>query len=220
MEVPLLSRRLSSPRAVTAIALAAVIAAAVAVTPSFAGSFLTGQQAARTYLKKQTAGNLYVKKATAPITPVASIAASNTVFGPVSATTAGYIPTAFTSFATKGIGPAVISFSRSGDLHGSETDGGTRLPDQHPRRRADRRKGQLRPCHGELPRARSRRSHAVQTTVLSKGGHTVAIQYAGAKNVTFTLKSWNLAVQAYPAACGNRGPVGRGRESPRIRRAR
>ena len=38
----------------------------------------------------------------------------------------------------------------------------------------------------------------MQTTVLQKGGHTVAIQYAGAKNVVFTLKSWNLAVQAYP----------------------
>ena len=38
----------------------------------------------------------------------------------------------------------------------------------------------------------------MQTTVLGQGGHTVAIQYAGAKNLTFTLKSWNLAVQAYP----------------------
>ena len=41
-------------------------------------------------------------------------------------------------------------------------------------------------------------ARVVQTTVLSKGGHTVAVQYAGAKDVTFTLKSWNLAVQAYP----------------------
>ncbi len=38
----------------------------------------------------------------------------------------------------------------------------------------------------------------VQTAVLTKGGHTIAVQYAGAKNVTFTLKSWNLAVEAYP----------------------
>ena len=35
--------------------------------------------------------------------------------------------------------------------------------------------------------------------MLQKGGHTVAVQYAGAsKAVTFTLKGWNLAVQAYP----------------------
>jgi hypothetical protein len=36
--------------------------------------------------------------------------------------------------------------------------------------------------------------------VLGKGGHTVAVQYAGASGVVFTLKSWNLAVQAYPQA--------------------
>ena len=38
----------------------------------------------------------------------------------------------------------------------------------------------------------------VQTTVLAKGGHTVSVQYAGAAGVTFTLKSWNLAAEAYP----------------------
>jgi hypothetical protein len=37
-----------------------------------------------------------------------------------------------------------------------------------------------------------------QTTVLQKGGHTVAVQYLGAKNVTFTLSGWNLAAQSYP----------------------
>jgi hypothetical protein len=34
--------------------------------------------------------------------------------------------------------------------------------------------------------------------VLTKGGHTIAVQYAGAKDVTVTLKSWNLAVEATP----------------------
>ena len=38
----------------------------------------------------------------------------------------------------------------------------------------------------------------MQTTVLAKGGHTIAIQYAGAKSVAFTLKGWSLAVQSYP----------------------
>jgi hypothetical protein len=40
----------------------------------------------------------------------------------------------------------------------------------------------------------------VQTTVLGKGGHTIQIQYAGASGLSFQLKSWNLAVQAYPQA--------------------
>ena len=46
MEVQLLKRRISSPRAATVVALAAVIAAAVAVTPSLAKqaqSFLTAK---------------------------------------------------------------------------------------------------------------------------------------------------------------------------------
>lgn len=198
MEVPLLSRRLSSPRAVTAIALAAAIAAAVAVTPSFAESFLTGQQAARTYLKKQTAGNLYVKKATAPITPTASIAASNTVFGPVSATTAGYIPTAFTSFATKGIGPAVISFSGQATCTAAKPTAELACPINILVDGQSAAKVNFAPATASSPAPAADVYTAVQTTVLSKGGHTVAIQYAGAKNVTFTLKSWNLAVQAYP----------------------
>jgi hypothetical protein len=41
-EVQLLRRRLPTPRAITAVALAAVLAAAVAVTPSFAGSSIAG----------------------------------------------------------------------------------------------------------------------------------------------------------------------------------
>ena len=36
--------------------------------------------------------------------------------------------------------------------------------------------------------------------MIGKGGHTVAVQYAGAAKVAFTLKGWNLAVQAYPQA--------------------
>src|ERR1700720_2493073 len=119
MEVQLLNRRLSTPRAATVIALAAVIATVVAAVPSFAGqvgSFLTNRKAAHLYLtnkrasglflKKKAAGNQFVKKATAPFSPIVGIAAGSTVFGPTSATTAGYIPTAFTSFATKNVAPA------------------------------------------------------------------------------------------------------------------
>ncbi len=198
MEVPLLSRRLSLPRAATAIALAAVIAAAVAVTPSFAGSFLTGQQAARTYLKKQTAGNLYVKKTAVPLTPVASIAASNTAFGPVSSTTAGYIPTAFTSFATKGIGPAVITFSGQATCTTTTPTAELACPVNILVDGQTAAKVNFAPATASSPSPAADVHTVTQTTVLSKGGHTVAIQYAGAKSVTFTLKSWNLAVQAYP----------------------
>ncbi len=41
-------------------------------------------------------------------------------------------------------------------------------------------------------------STILKTTVLTKGGHTVQLQYPGAKDVTFTLKTWDLAVEAFP----------------------
>jgi hypothetical protein len=196
MEVPLLKRRLSSPRATTAIALAAVVAAAIAVTPSFAGSFLTLQKAAHIYLKKQTAENLFVMKATAPLSPIASVAASNAVFGPVSATTAGYIPTAFTSFATKGTGPAVITFS--GQATCTAAAAGEACPidilvDDYVVAKVN-----FATSTTGGPAAAAEVHTATLSDVLPKGGHTVAIEYGGAPKVTFTLKSWNLAVQAYP----------------------
>ena len=38
----------------------------------------------------------------------------------------------------------------------------------------------------------------MQTTVLTKAGHTVSVQYAGADKVSFKLFNWNLSVEAYP----------------------
>ncbi len=35
-------------------------------------------------------------------------------------------------------------------------------------------------------------------TVMTKGGHTGAVQYAGAEKVSFKLFNWNLSVEAYP----------------------
>ena len=91
MEEQLLKRRISTPRAATVIVLAAVVAFAATVAPSLAGSFLTNQKAAKLYLsnrkrprstsatrrrrtlylKKKAASNIYVAKATAPQAPVA-----------------------------------------------------------------------------------------------------------------------------------------------------
>jgi hypothetical protein len=210
MEVPLLSKRLSTPRAATVIALAATIAAVVAVTPSFAGSFLTNQKAAKVYvtnkkastlfLRKKAANNLFVKKADAPLQPIASIAAGTAPFGPVSATTAGYIPTAFTSFATKGIAPAVVTFSGTATCTASTATADLACPVQILIDGQTTGKVNFAPATAASPTPAALVHTITQTTVLGKGGHTVAVQYAGASKVTFTLKSWNLAVQAYPQA--------------------
>lgn len=207
MEDQLLKRRLSTPRAATAVVLSAVVAASVTVVPSVAQSFLTSQKAAKVYvtnkkasqlyLKKKAASNLFVAKATAPKTPVLGIAAGTAPFS-ASATTAGYIPTAFTAFATKAeVSSAVITFSGQATCTAPKpTD--QACPIQILVDGQATGKINFAPASAETPSPVPVVHTVVQTAVLTKGGHTISVQYAGAKNVTFTLKGWNLAVEAVP----------------------
>jgi hypothetical protein len=209
MEVQLLKRRLSTPRAATVVVLAAAVAVSVTVVPSLAQSFLTNQKAAKVYvtnqkasklfLRKKAAGNLYLAKATAPKPPVVGIAAGTAQFGPVAATTAGYIPTAFSSFATKSeVSSVAITFSGNATCTSEKASSADACPIQI---LVD---GQVAGKVNFAPATLASQTpvpliHTVmQTTVLAKGGHTVSVQYAGAKNVTFTLKGWNLSVLAVP----------------------
>lgn len=205
----MLKRRLSTLRATTVVALAAVLAAAIAVTPSLAGApFLTSQKAAHLYLsnkkattlylKKKAAGNTFVKKAEAPLPPVVGIAAGTAVFGPSTATAPGYIPTAFTSFGTPGTGSAVITFSGNVTCTAEKPTADLACPIQILVDGQTTGKVNFAPATASSPAPAALVHTVMQTTVLQKGGHTVAVQYAGAKNVTFTLKGWSLAVQAYP----------------------
>jgi hypothetical protein len=213
MEDQLLNRRLSRPRAALVVAIAAALAAVVAVGPSFAKSqrtphiYLTGKKAAGLYLRKKSAntlylrkkaaGNLYVAKADAPLTPVVGIAAGTTPFS-ASATTAGYIPSAFTSFATRGVAPAVITFSGNATCTAEKPTAELACPVQILVDGQSTGKVNFAPATAASPTPAPLVHTVTQTTVLLKGGHTVAVQYAGASKVTFALKSWNLAVQAYP----------------------
>lgn len=205
----MLSRRLSRPRAALVVAVAAALAVVVAANPSFAGSFLTNQKAAHLYvsnqkantlyLKKKAAKNIYLAKADAPLTPIVAIAAGTAPFS-LSATTAGYIPTAFTSFATKGIAPAVVTFSGAATCTTDKPAAELACPIQILIDGQSTGKVNFAPATptSEAAKAAPLIHTVTQTTVLGKGGHTVAIQYAGAAKVAFTLKNWNLAVQAYP----------------------
>jgi len=212
MEVQLLKRRISSPRAATVVAVAAVVAMAVAVTPSLARkaeSFLTAKRAAATYvsnkkaatlyLKKKAALNLFVAKATAPRPPVVGIAAGSAAYGPVSATGAGYIPTAFTSFATPAkASSAVVTFSGNAICTAEKATADLACPVQILIDGQSQGKVNFAPATLASPTPVPVAHSFTLTTVLAKGGHTVAVQYAGAAKVTFTLKGWNLAVQAFP----------------------
>jgi hypothetical protein len=209
MEDQLLKRRLSTPRAATVVVLSAAVAVSVTVVPSVAQSFLTNQKAAKVYvsnkkasklyLKKKAASNLFVAKATAPKAPVLGIAAGTAQYGPVSATTAGFIPTAFTSFATKAeVSSAVITFSGQAICTSAKPGPDQACPVQILVDGQATGKVNFAPATAESPTPVPVAQTIVQTGVLTKGGHTIAIQYAGAKNVTFTLKGWNLAVEAVP----------------------
>lgn len=214
----MLKRRISTPRAASVVVLAAVVAAATAVTPSLAGQFLTSKQAGKfitaqkvsktylsnkkastLYLKKKTAENTFVKKADSLFPPVAGIAAGTAQFGPVAATTAGYIPTAFTSFATKATASSVvISFTGNAICTADKPAADQACPVQILVDGQATGKVNLAPATAASPTPVPVAQTITQTTVLTKGGHTVAVQYAGASKVTFTLKGWNLAVQAFP----------------------
>ena len=209
MEDQLLKRRLSTPRAATVVVLAAAVAVSVTVVPSVAQSFLTNQKAAKVYvsnkkaselyLKKKAASNLYVAKSSATKPTVAGIAAGTAQFGPVSATTAGYIPSAFTSFATKAdVSSAVITFSGQGTCTAAKPGPDQACPIQILVDGQATGKVNFLPSIAASPTPVPVVNTIVQTGVLTKGGHTISVQYAGAKNVTFTLKSWNLAVTAVP----------------------
>lgn len=216
MEVELLKRRISPPRAITVVALVAVLAAALMVTPSLAKtaaktaqSFLTTKKAAATYvsnkkastlyLRKKAATNLFVAKATAPLPPVTGIAAGTAQFGPVSATTAGYIPTAFTSFATPAkASSAVITFSGNAICTAEKATADLACPIIILVDGQSQGKVNFAPATLGTPTPVPVVQTVTTTTVLGKGGHTIAVQYAGASKVNFTLKGWNLAVQAVP----------------------
>jgi hypothetical protein len=208
MEDQLLKKRLSTPRAATAVVLSAFVAASVTVVPSVAQSFLTSQKAAKVYvtnkkagqlyLRKKAAANLYVAKASATKPPVVGIAAGTAQFNAAS-TAAGYIPTAFTSFATKAeVSSAVITFSGQATCVAAKPTADQACPIQILIDGQSTGKVNFAPATAESPAPVPVVHTVVQTGVLTKGGHTVAIQYAGAKNVNFALKGWNLAVQAYP----------------------
>ncbi|HET6998300.1 MAG TPA: hypothetical protein VFI03_06885 [Solirubrobacterales bacterium] len=193
------------------VALAAVVAVAVTVTPSLAkkaqtyltakkatATYVTNKGAATLYLKKKAASSLYVAKATAVEPPVVGIAASTAPFN-MSSSTAGYIPSAFTSFATKAeASSAVITFSGNVSCTAVKPTAALACPIQILIDGQTQGKVNLIQAVAASPVPALLSKSVTLSTVLSKGGHTVSVQYAGAKDVAFALKGWSLSVEAFP----------------------
>lgn len=204
----MLRRRLSTPRAAVVVALTAALAAVIAVAPSLAGTpfltkqgashtFVSNKKAATLYLKKKAAANAYVAKVDAPLTPKAAIAAGTATWSSEAATPVS-LPTAYTSFGMPGTGSAVITFSGSATCTAAKPTVELACPIQIMVDGQATGKVNFDPATVSSPAPAAIVNTVMQTTVLGKGGHTVAIQYAGAKGVVFTLKAWSLAVQVYP----------------------
>ena len=217
----MLKRRLSTPRAATVVALAAVLAAAVAVTPSFAGTSIAGvlphEEGGGADLPHQQEGvdalpeekgrrQPLVKKAEAPLPPVAGIAAGTALFGADRDHDRRLHPDRVHLVRDQGTGSAVITFSGKATCTAEKPTADLACPIQILVDGQTTGKVNFAPATAATPTPAPLVHTVMQTTVLQKGGHTVAIQYAGAEKVTFTLKSWNLAVQAYPERPKNSRP--------------
>ena len=127
-------RRLSLNRVLPIAALAAVLAIAVAVAPSFAGSFLTSKRAARVYLSSRGQSPLPQEAGSGPevpdpalreqghaplaTAPVAAASASNAVFGPTGSTTPVDIPTSGTTFEMPDTGLVKLTFTGASNCTG------------------------------------------------------------------------------------------------------
>jgi len=203
-------RRLSLNRLAPIAALAAVLAIAVAVTPSFAGSFLSNRKAARLYVSHKEANHLFLKKqgaaktyltqrsasksyAPAATAPVAAASVSNAVFGPSSSTAPVDIPTSGTKFELPDTGLVKLTFTGASNCTGDVAGV---------------------PCPvsllvdglgvGQVPfdvtGAPSQAHSVTLVTVLTAGEHVATAQYAGSSDtsVNFKLTSWNLFVEGFP----------------------
>jgi hypothetical protein len=206
----MLTRRLSLNRVLPIAALAVVLAIAVAVTPSFAGSFLSSKKAARLYIKKKAAGNVFLKQKAArsiyvarkdlPDGPVAAVSASTVDFGPVSSTTAVDVPASATTFTMPETGLVTLTFSGQATCSAATNGLGCPVQILIDGQAAGTGKVNLDTAGNDLPAANAAVHSFTQTSVLTAGEHVAGLQYAGAADpsVAFTLTDWNLVVQGYP----------------------
>lgn len=174
------------------------------LTKTAASKSYLSKAGASNYLTKTAAANTYLPKKGSQLQPTVAMSASNTLYS-VNQSGSGYIPTAYVSFATKAAeSNAVITFSgnASCSLPGKAPSVAQSCPitilvDGQP---AASKVG-FAPAtnEGTTKEPVAALNHTVMiTTVLGKGGHTIAVQYAGAAFLSFQLRSFNLAVQAYP----------------------
>jgi len=192
-------------RGLAAVALAAVVAIAVTVTPSFAGSFLSRQAARTIYVSKKSSKKLFVTQKKADKTYVAQ---SNGPFALAASSTAAFtndalfptlVPASDITFKMPDTGLVVVTFSGVSSCVAASSGTGKSCP---VRLFVD---GQLASTGAQtfdLTNSKAQAHSITQTAIVQKGTHAVDVAYGGnqAGDITFTLSNWNLVVQGYPGA--------------------
>jgi len=223
-----LHKRPNIHRAVPLVALAAVMATAITVTPSIAGSFLSPKQAQRTYLTRKSASNLYVKKAQAdhrylpvkgshdlfltndsakktyvaktalPAQPAGYINSSSVDFGPTQSTAAVPLPTSAIEFDVAETSLVTLTFSGQATCTADTAGVGCPIQLLVDEQPTGEVKSNFALSSTGTPAALA--NTLTTTTVLTAGPHIASVQYAGSTNETlkFGLKDWSYTVQTFP----------------------
>jgi hypothetical protein len=213
--------RSSTRKALMLIAPAAVLAAFVAVGPSFAGSFLTHKEAVKTFIKRTEAAATYLNKDDAASTylsqkdagktlkgyvpaataPIFRGAASSVPVGPIFSTTPFMIPNARLTYQTESTTNLLATFSAQTQC--TADTNGLGCPIQFVIDGQAGPKMNLGTASTATPAAAADTHTVSQVGVVTPGKHTVEIRYAGVTgaanaSIGFKILSWNIAVQAYP----------------------
>lgn len=210
-EVPLIKSIVQRPvgRALAIVAPAAILATAVAVGPSFAGSFLTRGEAVKTFVKKSAAEKQYltskeaksqfVEQADLTPAPFARVASSTADTGPIFSPDPYEVPGARAVFKTSTeTANVVITFSGQATCTGEKAGVGCPvqvLVDGY----ATDKVNLLTSTTGSSQPKESVRT-ITRPAIVTPGKHVISVRYAGVKDnvVGFKLTDWNLIVEIYP----------------------
>lgn len=209
-----LNKNLLLHRAVPLTALAAVMAAAIAVTPSIAGSFLGQKQASRIYLTRKNASDLYLRKEKAnhlylpakgshdtfltpkaaartyvakaelPAQPLGFITSSSVDFGPTQSTAAVPVPTSSISFEVPETSLVTLTFSGQATCTADKDGVGCPIQLLVDEQPTGEVKSNFALSSSASPAPAPLANTLVTTTVLTAGEHVASVQYAGATNET------------------------------------
>jgi hypothetical protein len=192
---------------------AAVLASAVAVAPSFAGAFLTKQEAGATFLKQKEAERTYLAAKTAraeyalksevPQIPIVRAVPSTVDVGPIYSTTPFYIPNARAVFQTTStLTDLVLTFSGQATCVATTSGVGCPIQIMIDGSPTGPPKTDIltSTATSASPQPKEVAFTTVQTGIVTPGKHVIEVRYFGDKDVSLGLKlfDWTLIAEAYP----------------------